>query len=140
MRGRIAQLAMMAASRRSWPLLRRLIPLLVELAQAGGDEDLRQFVVYIAITTRERERWQRFAGAVARQVPGGRELINKTEEMVAVYGDMREQEGELRGKVLTIEGFIGRGIPWSTIEAATGVDQVTFARLKRQMKAADQAT
>ena len=75
--------------------------------------------------------------------------MNKTEEMLAFYGDTREQEGrqegrqqgrqegELRGKVLTIEGLIGRNVPWSTIEAATGVDQVTFGRLKRQMEAVD---
>ena len=39
--GRIAQLAMMAAYRASWPVLQRLVPLLAELAQAGGSEDLQ---------------------------------------------------------------------------------------------------
>ncbi len=101
MLGRIAQLAMMAAYRASWPVLQRLVPLLAELAQVGGDEDLRRIVVYIATTTRERERWQ-----------GGGELMNKTEEMIEIYGDMREregrQEGELRGKVQTIERLVGR--------------------------------
>ena len=78
--------------------------------------------------------------------------MNKTEEMLAFYGDTREQEGrqegrqqgrqegELRGKVLTIEGLIGRNVPWSTMEAATGVDQATFGRLKRQIEAVDDAT
>ena len=87
-------------------------------------------------------------------------MIDKTEEMLAAYGDTLKQEGrwdgcnggsrdgwreglregELRGKVLTIEGVIGQGVPWSTVEAATGVDQVTFARLKRQMEAIYEAT
>ena len=129
MLGRIAQLAMMAAYRASWPVLQRLVPLLAELAQVGGDEDLRRIVVYIATTTRERERWHRFAEAVRRQVPGGGELMTKTEEMIEIYGDMREregrqegrqkgrQEGELRGKVQTIERLVGRDVPWSIIEA-----------------------
>ena len=143
--GRIAQLAMMAAYRASWPVLQRLVPLLAELAQAGGSEDLQRIVVYIAATTREPKRWHRFAEAVRRQVPGGGELMNKTEEMIEIYGDMREregrqegrQEGELRGKVQTIEGLVGRDVPWSIIEAATGIDQATFDRLKRQLDTAD---
>ena len=122
--GRIAQLAMMAAYRASWPVLQRLVPLLAELAQVGGDEDLRRIVVYIATTTRERERWHRFADAVRRQVPGGGELMTKTEEMIEIYGDMREregrQEGELRGKVQTIERLVGRDVPWSTRPPSTG--------------------
>ena len=143
--GRIAQLAMMAAFRASWPVLQGLVPLLAELAQAGGNEDLQRIVVYIATTTRERDRWHRFAEAVRSQVPGGGELMNKTEEMIQIYGDTREregrqegrQEGELRGKVQTIAGLVGRDVPWSIIEAATGIDEATFNRLKRQLDTAD---
>ena len=47
------------------------------------------------------------------------------------------QEGELRGKVQTIDGLVGRAVPWSIIEAATGIDQATFDRLKHQLDAAD---
>ena len=141
--GRIAQLAMMAAYRASWPVLQRLVPMLAELAQAGGSEDLQRIMVYIATTTRQPEQWHRFADAVRRGVPGGGELMNKTEEMIEIYGDKREregrqegrQEGELRGKVQTIEGFVGRDVPWSIIEAATGIDEATFDRLKHQLDA-----
>ena len=42
------------------------------------------------------------------------------------------QEGELRGQLQTIQGFLGRDVPWSTIEAATGIDEATFRRLKQQ--------
>ena len=144
LRGRIAQLAMMAAYRTSWPLLQRLVPLLAELGRGGGNEDVRRIVVYIAATTREPERWHRFADAVRQQVPGGAELMNKTLEMLEIYGEVRKQEfrreGELRGKVLTIEGFLGRDAPWSMIEAATGIDEATFRRLKHQVETADDAT
>ena len=47
------------------------------------------------------------------------------------------EQGELRGKVLTIEGFLGQNVPWSTIEAATGIDEPTFRRLKHQPDAAE---
>ena len=158
LRGRIAQLAMMATFRKNWPLLQRLVPLLAELARAGVAEDWEEIVVYIAATTtREPRRWQRFADAVRRRVPGGGELMNKTERMLQIYADVREREwrregrkegrreghrqgrkeGELRGKVLTIEALLGRDVPWSTIQAATGIDQATFHRLKHQLEAAD---
>ena len=74
--------------------------------------------------------------------------MGKTEKMLEIYAERKEhearqegrQEGELRGKVLTIEGFLGRDVPWSIIEAATGVDQATFGRLKQQLQAADDDT
>ena len=46
------------------------------------------------------------------------------------------REGELRGKVVTIEGLLGHEVPWSTIEAATGIDEPAFRRLKRELAAA----
>ena len=71
---------------------------------------MRQIVVYIATTTREAKRWQRFASAVRRQVPGGEELMNEaTVEMLQIYGEVKQEavrkgrrEGELRGKVQVI--------------------------------------
>ena len=144
--GRIVQLAMMAAYRRSWPLLQRLVPLLAELGRAGRDEDLEQIVVYVATTTRDPERWGRFAEAVSRQVPGGAELMNKKVlDMLQIYAEVVEQEvrqkgrreGVLTTQVRTIEGLLGREVPWSTIEGATGIDQTTFRRLKQQLAATD---
>ena len=92
---------------------------------------------------REAKRWQRFADAVRRQVAGGEELMNEaTVEMLRIYGEVKEQEairkgrreGELRGKVQVIEGLLNRDVPWSTIEAATGIDQTRFRQLKQQLE------
>ena len=47
------------------------------------------------------------------------------------------REGELRGKVVTIEGLLGQEVPWSAIEAATGIDEAAFRRLQRELAAAD---
>ncbi len=121
--------------------LRPIVPLLAELARAAGIEDVGHIVVYIATTTRNRERWDRFAEAVRRQVPGGGELVNKADEMVEIYGEMREregrQEGRQEGQLATIEKLVRTGVTWSTIEAATGIDEATFDRLKHQFDSAD---
>ena len=36
--------------------------------------------------------------------------------------------------VRTIEGLMGRDVPWSTIEAATGIDEAALRRLKHQLE------
>ena len=33
----------------------------------------------------------------------------------------------------TIEGLLRHAVPWSTFEAATGIDRTTFQRLKQQL-------
>ena len=43
------------------------------------------------------------------------------------------REGELRGRLQTIQGLLGREVPWSIIEAATGIDEAAFRRLKQQL-------
>ena len=43
------------------------------------------------------------------------------------------REGELRGQLQTIQGLLEREVPWSTIEAATGIDEAAFWRLKQQL-------
>ena len=138
LRGRSAQLAMMAAAQESWEVLRRLVPLLAEMMRQAGDiDELRQLVVYVAATTRKApERWNRFAEAVRREVPRGGELMTDTRGMIEAFVDVVEQEalqeGRQEGILLTIEGLLGRNVPWETIEAATGIDQDEYRRLRQQ--------
>ena len=150
---------MMAAYRASWPVL-RLVPLLAQLGRVGSIEDLRQIVVYIAVTTRDAEDWRRFATAVRQEVPKiGGELMNKAEEMLEVSmeylahrarqevrQEAREarqearqagleegrEEGRREGQVEIVENFLEAGVPWSTIEAATGIDQDKLRALKQR--------
>ena len=49
--------------------------------------------------------------------------MNYVERMVERGRQMGRQEGELKGKVQIIQGLLGRDVPWSTIEAATGIDE-----------------
>ena len=178
LQGRVAQLAMMAAYRASWPVLRRLVPLLAQLGRVGSIEDLRRIVVYIAVTTRDAEDWRRFATAIRQEVPTiGGELMNKAEEMLEasmgylahrarqearreVRQEAREarqearqagleegrqegreegreegrQEGRREGQVEIVENFLKAGVPWSTIEAATGIDQDKLRALKQRAR------
>ena len=64
--------------------------------------------------------------------------------LMEVYGHAVEQralqkgllqgplEGREEGVLRTIEGFLGRNVPWSTIEAAMGIDEAEFRRLRQQ--------
>ncbi len=150
-RGRSAQLALMAAARESSELLRRLVLLLAEMMrQDGAIDELRQFVVYVAAaTTKAPERWNRFAEAVRRDVPGGEEVMTDTRGMIEAYAEVVEQEalqkgrqeGRQEGVLRTIEGLVGRNVPWATITAATGIDEAEFRRLRQHPESAvDEAT
>lgn len=46
------------------------------------------------------------------------------------------QEGRQEGVLRTIEGLLGRNVPWPTIEAATGIDEAEFRRLRQQQDSA----
>ena len=57
--------------------------------------------------------------------------MNYVEEMI----ERGRRKGRQEGQVRTIEGFVARDIPWSTIEAATGIDEATFRRLRQRIDA-----
>ena len=134
---RLAQVAMMATYGRAWrELLERTAQLMGELYPAAGFDEVAMHVEYVLMTQPE-ERHRAFGAALRRHVPGrGGVLMNYVERMVerGRREGIREgrQEGELRGKVQTIQGLLGRDVPWSTIEAATGIDEANFRRLKQQ--------
>ena len=67
-------------------------------------------------------------------------MLAETRRMMEVFGDRVVQEalqkglqkGRQEGVLRTIEGFLGRDVPWATIEAATGIDEAEFRRLRQQ--------
>ena len=77
--------------------------------------------------------------------------MNKTQEMLEIYGEVIQQEARQKGlregrqegrqegvlmtQVSTIEGLLDRDVSWATIEAATGIDEAAFGRLKQQLEA-----
>ena len=62
--------------------------------------------------------------------------MTDTRGMIEAFVDVVEQEalqeGRQEGILLTIEGLLGRNVPWETIEAATGIDEAEFRRLRQQ--------
>ena len=104
--------------------------------------------VEYVLAAQPEERHPAFGAVLRRNVPGrGGELMNYVERMVEqgrregmvnvermVEQGRQEgiQEGELRGRLQAAQGLLGR-VPWSTIEAATGIDEAAFRRLKQQL-------
>ena len=134
---RLAQVAMMAAFRQARrELLESVTRLMGELYRAVGFEEVAKHVEYVLATQPDEHR-AAFVELLRRNVPGrGGEVMNYVEQMV----ERGRREGKLEGQVRTIEGFLGRDVPWSTIEAATGIDEKTFRELKQQLDATGDAT
>ena len=151
---RLAQLTMMATFRETWEeVLEQASRLMREMYHVDGFDAVALHVEYV-LAAQPEERHPAFGAALRRNVPGrGGELMNYVERMVEqgrregmsnvermVEQGRREgvqegrQEGELRGRLQTIQGFLRRDVPWSTIEAATGIDEAAFRRLKQQFE------
>ena len=84
--------------------------------------------------------------AAFREAPGrGGDVMNYVEQLIERGRREGRQEGrqegrrkgKLEGQIRTIEGFLERDIPWSSIEAATGIDEAAFRKFKRQLDATD---
>ena len=120
--------------------LRPIVPLVLYPGRRVWRE-AREFAGLFAEAVRDWPGVPSCAHLEIRRLPGGEALMSKTEEMIQIYREIRKQEGrreaELRGTVRTIEQVVGRGVPWSMIEAATGIDEASFDRLRHQLDAAD---
>lgn len=126
LKAQVMQLLMLAAFHHSVKeALQLAAQLLVQLPTTGGVDYLLVFMRYLSVT-QERETVDEFVQAVTQRAPKiGGEMMTYAEELL--------QEGEIKGKLETIEGFLKAGIGWPIIEAATGVDEEAFALLKRQL-------
>ena len=143
---RLLQIAMMAAFRDArGELLEQATRLIGELYRVAGFEEVAKHVEYVLATQPEEQR-KLFAEALRENVPGrGGELMNYVDELIEQgrqegrrEGESKgRQEGRQEGQLGTIEQLVRTGVAWTTIEAATGIDERTFDRLKQQLDAAD---
>ena len=138
---RVLQIAMMATFREApGELLEWVTRLIGELYRAKGFEEVAKHVEYVLATQPEAQR-KVFSEALRRNVPGrGGEVMNYVEEIIERGRREGRREGELRGQVRAIKGFVARHIPWPTIEAATGIDEATFRRLRERVDSEDNET
>ena len=110
-------------------LLETAARLMRELYRAAGFEEVAKHVEYV-LATQPAEHRAPFIAALRRHVPGrGGEVMNYVEQWV----ERGRREGKLEGQVMTIEGFLRRDVPWSTIEAAAGIDEAAFRKLEQQL-------
>ena len=132
LKGRIAQLSMIAAYRDARRILRDVLPLLGELYRRGDVDDFGRLVLCIYATQGEDIR-ERFAQGLHRQVPGsGGEVMNYLEQLVE-RGRQEGQEGELA----TIERLVRAGVEWQLIESATRIDRAALRALRRKLSKPD---
>ena len=128
-------------------LLEQATRLIGELYRVAGFEEVAKHVEYVLATQPEGQR-KLFAEALQKNVPGrGGELMNYVDELIEQGRQEGRREGESKGRqegrqegrkeaqLGTIEQLVRTGVAWTTIEAATGIDERTFDRLKQQLDA-----
>lgn len=146
LRGRIAQLMMMAAYRRRREALQRAAHLLTDVMLSGDRDAVRPIVRYLW-ATQGRAAARRFGEELRDAIPepGGdlmtyaEELIREGEQRGRREGEQRgrregEQRGRIEGQVRTIERLVRAGVQWPLIESATGIDREALSTLKRRLE------
>ena len=139
LRGRVAQLALMAAAgSHGHEALERMAELLAKLPGEPGVDALSLFVVYVLDAHEEDEEAVRvFRQALRRHVRGaGGDLMSYAEKL----REEGRQEGRQEGQLGTIESLLRVGVEWPAIEAATGLDQEAFRALRRRVEEAQPGT
>ena len=145
LRGRIAQLMMMAAYRRRREALQRAAHLLSDVMLSGDRDAVRAIVMYLW-ATQDRATARRFGEELRDAVPEpGGDLMTYAEELILQgerKGEQRgrregEQRGRIEGQVRTIERLVQAGVQWPLIESATGIDREALSALKRRLEGPD---
>ena len=70
------------------------------------------------------------------QTRGG-DAMNYVEQLIERGRREGRPQAMMEWQVRTIERLVVRDVPWSTIEAATGIDEAAFRKLKQQLDATD---
>ncbi len=149
---RIAQLLMMVAFNRHVEAALELAAALVQRLQAGGRVDrVRRYALYVMATV-EPDRIETYKQALRRHgMDQGDAIMTYAQQLLdegraegrvegraegRAEGEAKgEAKGRAEGQVEVVEGFLAVGVPWQTIEAATGLNESSFRALKQQVAA-----
>lgn len=145
LKAQIMQLLMLAAYHQ--PIKEALAlaaQLLAQLPARSGTNYLYLFVHYI-VATQPRTTVEEFVDAVQQHsIQIGGAMVTLAEEWLKegeARGEARgEVRGEIKAKLETVEKLLKLGMDWTFIEQATGVDQLKFQALKRQLAQLMQAS
>jgi len=106
-------------------------PLMAQLTRTGGVNYVAIFVLYLA-ATQEQRMVNEFAAQVRQYAPGtGGDVLTYAEEL----RQEGRREGEIKGRIETIENLLRVGHDWSLITRATGITPEEFQRLKARLNA-----
>ena len=126
LRGRLLQLAMMHTFEQALGEAReRIAPLLEELQRepAGGGVDYYQTFMEYIVKTGPTDTLDELMPRMAPELRGD----------LMTCGEMLRREGELKGRLETIDGLLRAGVGWPVIQSATGIDERTYRTLKRDV-------
>jgi hypothetical protein len=126
---RLMQLLLLAAyhPRVAWMAqVASLLSLLSALPPSGGVNYIRVFVRYL-LSTQEPEMVEAFREVLRQHAP-------KLGEDVMTYAQELLEKGRLEERVRVIESLLREGLDWAAIERVTGVGEVQFEALKRQVE------
>ena len=125
LKARIAQLLMLAAYHEVMDELLGILPqLLAQLPLTGGLNYLVIFVRYLADTQppEQVEKLIELTRNISADVGG--EMLTARQAWTL--------EGELKGKIETVESFLKVGVGWDVISHATGITQEKLQELKQK--------
>lgn len=140
-KGRVAQWLMMAAYGRHVALAMDMAAqLLRQLRQEREIDYLELFVLYV-MTTQDIAGTDAFDEALRRHGHEQGGMIMSYAQQLLAEGEAKGRaEGERRGQLKTVEGFLRAGVGWDVIEEATGLNESGFNALKERLSAADDVT
>ena len=124
----ITWMADMERSRRAGVLAERVRELGQWLAAEEEPELTKSFDLWLSALGR---KWGVELPSIRDYEEASAMLLEKIDRWEAEIRQAGRQEGELKGRLEAIEGFLRAGVGWPVIQSATGIDEQTYRRLKR---------
>jgi len=135
LKARIAQLLMLAAYHEVIDELLGILPqLLAQLPPTGGLNYLVIFVRYLA-DTQAPDKVEKLIELTKDLSPKvGGEMLTARQAWRLEGEKKGKREGELKGKLETVESFLKAGVGWDIISHATGITQEKLQELKLKLQ------
>lgn len=135
-RGRVAQLLMMAAYGRHAAVAMEMAGRLLGRLRRKGQVDYPFMFLKYVMATQDAAAMETFRDTLRRHGRDyGEDMISYAQQLLEEGRTKGLREGEQRGTVKAVEGFLQRGVTWDVIEGATGLNETAYEALKKQLEA-----